>query len=36
MTKDNLSGLIEKSKTAMQEIYTRSSKEIKTKYLNDS
>jgi lysophosphatidate acyltransferase len=36
MTKDDLSGLIEKSKTAMQEIYTRSSKEIKTKYLNDS
>jgi len=36
MTKEDLTGLIEKSRTAMQEVYTKSSAEIKTKYYNVS
>lgn len=36
MTKSDLSDLIDKSRTAMQDAYTKSSEEIKTKYLNVS
>lgn len=36
MTKSDLSELIDKSRTAMQDAYTKSSEEIKTKYLNAS
>ncbi|XP_060866516.1 1-acyl-sn-glycerol-3-phosphate acyltransferase beta-like isoform X1 [Metopolophium dirhodum] len=36
MTKEDLPSLIEKSRTAMQEAYTKSSAEIKTEYYNVS
>jgi len=36
MTKDDLVGLIDKSRTAMQDVYTKSSEEMKTKYYNVS
>jgi len=36
MTKNDLSRLIEKSRSAMQDMYTKSSDEIKTKYFNVS
>jgi len=36
MAKEDLSGLIEKSRTSMQEMYTKSSAEVKTKYYNVS
>lgn len=36
MTKEDLTSLIEKSRSAMQETYTKSSAEMKTKYYNVS
>lgn len=36
MTKASLSELIEKSRNAMQDVYTKSSEEMKTKYHNVS
>lgn len=36
LTKDDLTGLIDKSRIVMQDIYTKSSEEMKTKYYNVS
>jgi lysophosphatidate acyltransferase len=36
LTKENLNELVEKSRNAMQDVYTKSSEEMKTKYFNVS
>lgn len=36
MTKNDLTSLVEKSRTVMQDVYTKTSEEMKTKYYSVS